>query len=150
MFITLTSIPLGFWSRRTPGKPEHHEGQNARKARTPWRPERHEDPLKLPLEARRSTNDCLTMAWQAVWPDLAKFWHFGKRHKSSANFWQFISFLQNAESTFANLWHNWANFNLLQMAKDWKIIWSHCWQAREASPMQTFSDVEFILMLFRH
>ena len=59
---------------------------------------------------------------EAVWPDLAKFSHFGKSLQVFGNFWRFFPYLSNCWSYFGKFATLLGLFSLLQIAKYWKII----------------------------
>ena len=66
---------------------------------------------------------------ERVWPDLAKFCHFGK----TLQVFGLFLIWQNAEPTLANLWHYWANFHCCKWSylKNNITIWSHWREKKE-------------------
>ena len=75
----------------------------------------------FPLRFSVSYPHCLS-----VWPDLAKFRHFGKKIKSLANFGRFISYIgKNPEHSCDIIGLNFLVANG-QILKTNRTIWSHC------------------------
>ena len=70
--------------------------------------------IRMPLERRQNPTiiPSYNGHWQEVWPDLAKFCHFGKKCTSPSQMFDSLFLIwQNAEPTLANLWHYLANFH---------------------------------------
>ena len=83
-----------------------------------------------------------------VWPDLAKFRHFGKNFQVVDQFLMvYFVFGKNNEPTLANLWQYWANFHCCKWPniENNLTIWSHCQPPLKLICLQSIQQLHCML-----
>ena len=75
------------------------------------------------MSSQTDTPDAIVL----VWPDLAKFRHFGKICEVLDNFWGFISFLEEFSTDYANFVCHWSSLHWCKWpyVGNNLAIWSH-------------------------